>query len=451
MSEFNSVQAAHLLRRAGFGATPEEIDDVLLLGREGAVDYLIHYEQIDDSAMEQALAAQNYLQPPAGQPLSLPAIQQWWLFRMLHTRRPLQEKMTLFWHDHFATAVSKVVSRELMLQQNELFRRLALGNFGEMLVEVSKDPAMIIWLDNNTNVKGSPNENYARELMELFTMGINDVITGEPNYTEEDIHESARAFTGWTIRRGRFFFNSSQHDYGTKTFLGEAGAFNGEDIVDILVKRRATARFMSKKLLEFFVYPNPEPELIEEVADVYLNNQYNMMAVVRHILLMNAFYSERALFANIKSPTELVIGTIRMLKATATPHRVILGAMSLMEQTLFNPPTVAGWDGGLNWINTATLLVRYNFANGLVSSRGGPVATFDPNRLLEGQNLTTAEQIVDHFLNVFGPLPVSTATRQALIDYLNSDGPFTLNAQTIDRQVRGLIHLILTLPEYQLN
>jgi uncharacterized protein (DUF1800 family) len=451
MSRFNQEQAAHLLRRAGFGGTTEEIEALIRLGREGAVDYLVHYERVDDSAMEQALAAQNYLQPRPGQPLSLPAIQQWWLFRMIHTKRPLQEKMTLFWHDHFATAVSKVVVRELMLQQNQLFRRLALGNFRELLVAVSKDPAMILWLDNNTNIKGNPNENYARELMELFTMGIDDVITGEPNYSEHDIQEAARAFTGWTIRRGQFFFNSSQHDYGSKTVLGQTGDFNGEDIIDILVGQRTTARFMAKKLLEFFVYPDPEPDLIEEVADLYLDSHYSIQAVVRHMLLLDAFSSEKAYLANIKSPTELVIGTIRMLRATATPQRAFLGALSLMEQTLFNPPTVAGWDGGLNWINTATLLVRYNVANGLASARGGPVATFDPGRLLQGQNLTTAEDVVDHLLQILGPLRVSTETRQALIDYLNGSGPFTLTPQTLDRQVRGLIHLIMTLPEYQLN
>ena len=448
MSEFDQVQAAHLLRRAGFGGNQEDVQYLVLLGREGAVDYLLNYEQVSDSAMEQALAAQDYLRQ---QPLNLLGIWQWWLFRLLNTRRPLQEKMSLFWHDHFATAISKVTIAELMLQQNQLFRSLALGNFREMLLQVSKDPAMIIWLDNNTNIKDSPNENYARELMELFTMGIHDVIAGEPNYTEQDIHESARAFTGWTIRRGRFFFNASQHDDGTKTFLGETGNFDGGDIVDILVKHPATARFMSKKLLEFFVYPNPEPELIQQVADIYLESQYDIKSVVRHILLMDTFYSEKALLANIKSPTELVVGTIRMLRATATPHRTILGAMSLMEQMLFNPPTVAGWDGGLNWINTATLLVRYNLANGLTSARGGPVATFDPNRLLQGQNLTTAEDVVDYCLKIFGPLPVSQETRQALIDYLNSAGTFTLSPQIIDRQVRGLIHLIMTLPEYQLN
>jgi uncharacterized protein (DUF1800 family) len=450
MAEWNYEQAAHLLRRAGFGGTPEDIEFFLVLGHEGAVDYLVNYEQVSDSAMEQALERRGYLETERGQQLPLANIQQWWLFRMIHTKRPLLEKMTLFWHDHFATAVSKVVSRPLMLQQNELFRRLALGNFREMLVGVSQDPAMIVWLDNNTNVKGSPNENFARELMELFTLGITDVITGEPNYTETDIQEAARAFTGWTIRRGRFFFNASQHDFGQKTVLGRTGDWGGEDIVEILVELRATARFLARKLLEFFVYPDPEPELIEAIADVYLDSNYDMRTVVRQILLSEVFMSEKALLANVKSPVELVVGMIRELKAEIDT-RFLLGPLALMEQMLFNPPTVAGWDWGLGWINTATLLTRYNVASALASVRKTRGAAFDPARLLPKGGLQSAEEVVDHFLHILGPLPVASLTRQALIDYLNGDGPFELNARTIDKQIRGLIHLILTLPEYQLN
>ena len=451
MSEWTYEQAAHLLRRAGFGGTPDDVEFLLRLGREGAVDYLVNYERVDDSAMERALETQRFLEVERGRQLSLGQIQQWWLYRMLHTRRPLLEKMVLFWHDHFATAVSKVVSRELMLRQNELFRRLALGNFRELLVEVSKDPAMILWLDNNTNVKGHPNENYARELFELFSMGIEDVITGEPNYTERDIQEAARAFTGWTVRRGHFFFNGRQHDYGTKTVLGETGEFNGEDVVDIVVKQRATGRYLAKKLWEYFVYPDPEPEIIEEVADVYFESHYDLRAVVRYILLHDAFYSERALFANVKSPVEFVVGAIKHLRMEVPP-RFLLGPLALMEQVLFNPPTVAGWDWGLSWINTATLLVRYNAASALTSARARDVR-FDPTRLLGSGEFKSPEEVVDRLLWALGPLRVPEATRSALVEFLaqGSGGAFVLDRRTLDRQVRGLVHLILTLPEYQLN
>lgn len=446
---FDRIQAAHLLRRAGFGGTQEEIDNFVQLGKEGAVDYLIEYEKIDDSAMEKALADQNFFPDPTNPNFRLS--QAWWLFRMIYTKRPLLEKMTLFWHNHFATAVKKVGNMRPMLKQNELFRKFALAKFDTILLEVAKDPAMIIWLDNNTNIKGKPNENFARELMELFTMGINDVITGQPNYTEQDIKESARAFTGWTIRQGEFYFNSSLHDYGQKTFLGQTGDFNGDDIIKILAPRQATARFMSKKLFEFFAYPNPEAQIIEELAQVYLDSKFDIKAVMRHLLLMDAFYSEKARYAIIKSPVELGVGTVRMLKANIN-MRGIPGFMSLMEQDLFNPPDVAGWDMGLGWISTATMLARYNFANTVATARGGNVGTFSPEALLQGKDLQTPEAVVEYFLELLGPLTVSDQVKKVLADLLRpASGSFVLDAQTIDRKVRGLIHLIMTLPHYQLS
>ena len=450
---FDDIQAAHLLRRAGFGGTQTEISDLVLMGREAAVNQLVDYELVDDSEMEQELEALNLLEPPENMQLSLQQIQQWWLFRMMNTRRPLVEKMTLFWHDHFATAVSKVVNRGYMLQQNFLFRDRALSNFEDLVVEVARDPSMIVFLDNNTNIVGAPNENFGRELMELFTTGINDVVTGEENYTEFDIQESSRAFTGWTIRRGSFFFNAAQHDFGQKTFMGQTEDFNGEDIVNILVNLQATARYLSWKLLEWFAYPDPEPELIDEVAQVYFDNNFDMREVVRHILLSDAFCSDKALNATVKNPVEFIIGAIRNLEAEIHP-RFLIGFLSLMEQVLFNPPTVAGWDWGLSWINTATLLVRYNTANTVASARGGgrgAAAVFDPNIVLSSSDAASDQAVVDLFLRVLGPLQVSDTTRQTLIDYLNSDGAFVLTPDSIDSKVRGLVHLILSLPEYQLN
>jgi len=450
---FDEVQAAHLLRRAGFGGTQAEIADFVSMGREAAVTYLVDYEQVDDSQMEQELEAQNLLEPNQNQMLNLPQIQQWWLFRMMNTRRPLVEKMVLFWHDHFATAVSKVVNRQYMLEQNFLFRENVLGNFEDLVLDVTRDPAMIVWLDNNTNIIGSPNENFARELMELFTTGINDVVTGEQNYTEFDIQESSRAFTGWTIRRGRFFFNAAQHDFGLKTFMGQTDDFNGEDIVNMLVNMEATGRYLAWKLLEWFVYPDPEPELIDEVAQVYFDTGFDMREVVRHILLSDAFCSDKALGGTVKNPVEFAIGTIRMLEASIHP-RFLVSLLNLMEQTLFNPPTVAGWDWHLSWINTATLLVRYNSTNTIASARGGGrdrAAEFDPEFLINRGGASSDTEVVDLFLRLLGPLSVSETTRQTLIDYLNSDGPFVVNNESIDRKVRGLVHLITSLPEYQLN
>jgi uncharacterized protein (DUF1800 family) len=453
---WNEQNAAHLLRRAGFGGPHEEAQTLVDLGLEGAVDHLINYEQVDDSAMEQALAQQNLLQAPPGKQLSLQAIQIWWLFRMINTKRPLLEKMTLFWHGHFATGISKVEVRELMFQQNQLFRHHALDNFQTILLGVSQDPAMIIWLDNLTNIKSAPNENYARELMELFTMGINDVIAGTQNYTEQDIHESARAFTGWTLRRGQFYFNSSQHDNGTKSFLGQTGNFNGDDIVAILAPRPATSRFMAKKLFEFFGYANPEPSIIQELADVYLANQSSIKAVMQHLFTMDAFYSDQALYANIKSPAEFVVGSIRLLQPTVGTALLpyLVNIMDLLQQVLFNPPTVKGWDGGLTWINTASILTRCNFADYLASLRGGHVGSFDPTTLLSSSPPADANATVDLVLNGLGPLAVPDETRKSLSDYL-TDGhdptSFQITPQTLDSKVRGLVHLVMSLPEYQTN
>ncbi len=446
-AQFDRDAAAHLLRRAGFAGTLEESDRLASLGREGAVDYLLNYEQIDDSAMERGL--ERYIQSQNLNLTQFRPIQIWWLYRMIHTKRPLVEKMTLFWHGHFATAIKKVAVAPLMLQQNQTLRRLALGSFETLTLEVAKDPAMILWLDNNTNIKGAPNENFARELFELFTLGIRDPITGQPAYTEKDIQEAARAFTGWTIRRGQFYFNASQHDDGPKTVLGRTGNWNGTDVIAFAVAERSTARFLAKKLWEFFAYPNPEPTIIEALADVYFANKYSIKAVMRALFLREEFYSERARFALIKSPVELVVGAIRQLRADLN-LRVLPGPLSLMEQDLFNPPDVSGWAGGLHWINTATMLVRYNFANLLATARGGTVGVFAPDNLLQGKSFRTPGELVDHLLQVLGPLRLSGSTRQLFVDYL-AEGGFQLNAQTIDNKVRGLIHLMMALPHYQLN
>jgi uncharacterized protein (DUF1800 family) len=450
---FDEIQAAHLLRRAGFGGTRQEIADFVSMGREASVNYLVDFEIVDDSEMESGLAAANFLEPNQNNMLNVGQIQQWWMYRMLHTKRPLVEKMVLFWHDHFATAVSKVVNREYMIEQNYILREHALGNFEDLVLDVAQDPAMIVFLDNNTNIKGSPNENFGRELMELFTTGIFDQVTGEENYTEFDIQEAARAFTGWTIRRRNFFFNAAQHDFGIKTVFGESGDFNGEDIINMLVQLDATARHMAWKLLEWFVFPDPSAELIEEVAQVYFDSGYNIKEVVRYILLSDAFCSQSALNANVKNPTEFIVGMIRMLEADADP-RAFLDSMALLEQVLFNPPTVAGWDWGLAWINTATLLIRYNVSNSLASARGRvgrSAVSFDPGNLLSTTDAASAEAVVDFFLALMGPLDVSVTTRQTLIDYLDSDGTFTVNNATIDQKVRGLVHLVTALPEFQLN
>lgn len=448
--EWNERTVAHLLRRAGFGATSEEIKFYLSMGQQKAIDYLLNYESVDDSAVEKLISDAKF---PTD---NVTGIISEWVLRMAFTKRPLQEKMTFFWHGHFATAIFKVKEEDLMVKQIGTFRRLALGNFETMLLEVSKDPAMILWLDNNTNKKGQPNENYARELMELFSMGVG-------NYTEDDVKESARAFTGWTIsRRTReFFFDANQHDFGQKTFLRQMGSFNGDDIVRIIAGQEATSRFITKKLFEFFAYPSPKESIVDRLAQVYLSSNYSIKAVMKEIFTSDEFYSTKAFSSLVKSPVELIIGTVKMLKAKLVSdgrsgYASIVGTMAQLGQVLYNPPSVKGWDPGLAWINSSTLLNRYNFANRLITNRNPRGNTVDPKLLLEGSNAQSATEVVNHLLKLLGLYDVDAATKSELKKYLqrNDDGTkgtFKLNEESMDKEVRGLIHLILSLPDYQLN
>ncbi len=259
MASLSYDEGAHLLRRAGFGGAPEEIDDLSARGREGAVDFLINFNQIDNSAMESLLATSFNL---TGDGINNGEIRRWWFTRMVNTKRQFEEKMTLFWHNHFATSSSKVQDF-FMLNQNVLLRQGVLDRFDSLLLKVSQDAAMLIWLDNITNVLGKPNENFGRELQELFTMGIKDVVTDEQNYTEQDVKEVARAFTGWNYRRQSpfaFQLNASQHDNGSKSIYtgtpwAQTGNLSGEDVITIISARPATARYLTWKLFNFFVYP----------------------------------------------------------------------------------------------------------------------------------------------------------------------------------------------------
>ncbi len=453
--EWNTSNAAHLLRRAGFAGSDVEIADLVKRGLEGSVDYLLNYELIDNSALEKFLAETIRFDVEDPRSFNRNEIRRFFLLRMAYTRRPLEEKLTLFWHDHFATAFSKVAEYPMYIQ-NLTLRRFALARFDELLLNISRDPAMILWLDNNTNVRGNPNENFGRELMELFTCGVTDVVTGEPNYTEDDVKEGARAFTGWTVKRGEFFFNENQHDFGVKTFRGASGNFNGEDIIANLTQDRATARFIAHKLFEYFVYPDPNTAIIERFADVYFANDHSIKALLRALFLSDEFYSNKARFALVKSPVEFAVGAIRQLKATGG-LRNVADTIALQGQDILNPPDVSGWTSGLGWINTSSMLERYNFANDMLINRNREIAVMiDPKLLLPPADKQNKADLVDHFLNLMGPLEVSSKTRKELQKYLTLDdsgqkGKFKLDDATIDKKVRGLLHLIMSLPEYHLN
>jgi uncharacterized protein (DUF1800 family) len=433
-------QMAHLYRRAGFGASAAELRAAMDRGLDATLDSLLNYESVEDD-VDLKLAQLN---PPLD--LSkLKDLQTWWLFRMLNTRRPLLEKMTFFWHNHFATAISKVEDAGLMLQQNQVLRANALGNFRLMLINISRDPAMLIWLDGNLNRKGAPNENFARELMELFTMGIG-------NYTERDVKEAARAFTGWQFLKDRttgattFFRNDSQHDNGSKTVLGKTGNLDGTDVIDLLAGRPETARFLATKLFKLFIHDSPTPEQVEPYAQIYLNSNFEILPVVRALLTSTLFSSDDGYLAKVKSPVEFVIGALKQLSPEAS-IATLPAETARMGQELFNPPTVKGWDGGTTWINSTTMLARMNFANNLVLARGS--TGVNPAAIVSQNGLKSPEQIVDFLVRSLGPLPLDSGARADLVGYYNqTTGNAT--ADSMDTKVRGLLHLLLGTAEYQL-
>ena len=480
MADLTKDEAAHMLRRAGFGGSSDEIEDLMSRGREGAVDYLINYAQIDDRAMDDLLKASfDFSNPLEFSRFNRGELERWWFTRMVFTRRQFQEKMTLFWHNHFATAGSKV-DDIFMYVQNLTLRDHALDGFDTLLLKVAQDPAMLIWLDGITSVKGNPNENFARELQELFTMGIADVVTGEPNYTEQDVKEIARAFTGWKFFHPRldpdpfsfaFFENPNEHDNQTKTVYGKPANYDGKDIIDVISARPATARYLTWKLFNFFVYPltatSADRSTIDKFASVYLSKNHSIKELVRAIFTSEEFFSSRARFALVKSPAELIVGSIRMLGARYNPGTSgdqeganILAAFSIiLGQELFNPPDVAGWNLNLGWINTSTLLNRFTYADLLAINRTRDLNS--PGLWLAHERLKsftkkTAKKTVKKLLSALGPLDVGSETTRTLKNYLETDDQgngidFTADDQAIDKKVRGLVHLIMCLSEFQLN
>ncbi len=444
---------AHLLRRAGFGADHETVTAAVRKGADAVIHELIHID--NTSPADTFDAMQDRLQSDFLDYRNFGDLQLWWLEKMAHTEHPLQEKLTLFWHGHFATGYSKVRNPELIFRQNQMLRAHALGNFKALTLAVSQDPAMILYLDNQTNRKDHPNENYGRELMELFTLGIG-------NYTEQDIHEAARAFTGWTYNPARreFFFAQRQHDYGTKTVLGQTGAWNGDDVVNIVVSHPACANFICTKLFKFFVFDDPKPEDVRPFARIFTASGYEIKPVMEAMFHSPVFYSDRAMWAKIKSPVEFVVDAIRTTNVQV-PMRFAPSALKGMSQELFNPPNVKGWDGGATWVNTTTLMTRFNFAMQLakLNEENQPLLQQIRERV-EQHQLRTADDVVDYFTDRILNRSVSPRTRQVLLTYLHTgpqggSRPFEISgAVALPRatllKIHGLMHVIMLTPEYQL-
>ena len=451
---FDRVKAAHLLNRAGFGGTPQEIAKVLKLGPVEAAEWLLDFP--DKSADEQSphdvpnLAAIDGLAANfrdvrhqlAGKSReerqavlkklqmanrdAMMASWEWWMKRMAAGPYPLQEKLTLFWHGHFTTSFRDERSALLIWDQNELLRKHAAGDFGQFVHAISRDPAMLDYLNNAQNRKDHPNENYARELMELFTLGIG-------NYSEDDVKEAARAFTGWTHEGEEFVFNRRQHDERTKTFLGKTGEFDGDQVIEIILAQPACAKFIAAELFAYFVYPDPDQGLVADLASVFREEKLELRPLLKTIFTSQAFYSQKAIGAQIKSPVQLVIGTVRMLGIEIPSARVLFGAMQLMGQVPFMPPNVRGWPGGHAWINASTLFARQNTAIRL-AAMSNSLSDAPAGRL---------DDVVDALVDRLIQRPIDGDQRQVLLDAIRT-------AEGKQDSARRLAQLIVSMPEYQL-
>ncbi len=455
---------AHLMRRAGFGAPYAELEARAAKGYEATVEELLNPESqpaIDDDLLYRFFPAlEGALNPTANQ--------SEWVYRMINTQRPLEEKMALFWHQLFATGNSKVDNPPELTQQIRMFRQHGLGKFDNLLVELAKNPAMIYWLDNNGNHNGAINENWGRELLELFSMGVG-------NYSEDDIKEASRAFTGWTIAPkiprnplGRFYwsfeYKPEDHDDGEKEFLGHRGRFNGEDIIDIVVRQPATAKFLARHLYNFFVADEPQvpswnitppgdPEAVDALIKAYNDSNYDIREMLRVLFLSDFFKNAR--FARVKSPAELVVGTARLAGNynTYRPGFIALAAeCDFQGQELLNPPSVESWHTGSEWIDGGSLVRRINFAAGLLGNTSLPgVRTMvDGVKAMDPQ---TPAEVVQGCLDVVGPIDVSDITRAELLAQAEETGQLRWdteeNARESEQKVGLMLALIASSRDYQ--
>ena len=457
-------KGAHLLRRFGLGASESELNYYMQDGLKSAVDKLLNCESIPEAYEFSWDIVQNAKDQikPAQAVVGYAA-------RMMMTRRPLLEKMTLFWHNHFATSAEKVTNGPLMIQQNEILRKNALGNFKTLLLEVSMDPAMLIWLDGQDNIKGRANENFAREVMELFTLGVG-------NYSEKDIQEAARAFTGWSFVRGRgkaekasaeFMFKPVLHDDGYKTVLGKSGNLTGEDVIGILCANPRVATFITTKLWNWFVYPNPDPATIKPFADDFYRSGLDIKTLLRSIVTSNEFYSEKAYRRLIKNPLDFCLTTVRAMgigesmatrlaptsadekasRARIAPAAGVSTAMKAQGMWLLYPPDVSGWKPGEPWITSATMVERISWANKIMGTAKGNIGRYPIYSLLAGD--PTPMGIAQKLASIYDA-PFSNAKLATLAQAANQ----ALNGQELTQQnanavAADVLRLIFGSPEFQ--
>src|SRR4051812_21208865 len=375
--DWSRDDAAHLLRRAGFGGTPQQIDRLHAMGKTAAVEYLLGgsakpttqpvFEKADLPGFEFSKEPDDKKAAQMTKRQDLQRLRAWWLDRMCRTDKPLEEKMTLFWHGLFCSGFMEVKETDFMFQQNELFRKEALGNYKRLAHEIVHDPAMLRYLNADQNIRGKPNENLARELMELFTMG-----EGQ-GYTENDIKEVARSLTGLAVTPRGSTFRPFRHDPGSKTIFGRTGNYGPDDVVDLIFDQPQPANYLARRLWVFFASPDPSDADILAIARALRLTNYDLKPALRAIFLSPSFYSDKVKFALIRSPAELVASTVRQLdfQPGQQAQRLLSESLTRMGQELFQPPNVKGWPGGEHWITSATLYTRYNICSILASGPPG--------------------------------------------------------------------------------
>ena len=460
---------AHLMRRVGFGAPRRELEERVAKGYDPTVDELLYPEKYGHPRADENLLFRHL--PATMLPGGRPTLGQTnFMYQMINSQRPLEEKMVLFWHHVFATGNSKVDNAFQMLIQLKMFRDYGMGNFQELLVELSRDPAMIYWLDNNESHKDSPNENWGRELLELFSMGVG-------NYTEQDVRECARAFTGWTVTYKlpklpyggfpwEYEYRPEDHDDGEKTFLGSKGRFNGEDIIRIIVRQPATARFIARHLYNFFVadeaqvsawqdIPPRDPVAINILGDAFVSSGYDIRSTLR-VLFSSDFFKEST-YNKVKSPIEVVVGTMNLVEDfKGFPKPGLIGIATeptYMGQSLLDPPSVEGWHTGAEWIDSGSLVRRINFVADRVGDLSLPGVRDIVDRV-RAQGTISPERLVESCLDFMGPVEVGERTFQQLLDHSEHEREVSWDTQEESdasaRRVAEVLQLIAASREYQL-
>ncbi len=447
---WNLKWAAHLYRRAAFAAPPRRgpadrdltswdlLQRAVEQGRDASIDELLKGGP-GQEAFDKLL--DGFAARFAANDKQLDQLQGWWLYRMVHTPHPLRERMTLFWHNHFATSVTKVGKLPLMLAQNQLLRAQALGRFRPLLAAMGADPAMLVWLDGANSVKGQPNENYARELFELFALGVG-------NYTENDIQEAARALTGWRLEESRGVFVAGRHDDGEKSIFGQKGRWRDRDVVRIVLEQPAAARFLARALFRHVVSEAAAPPdaLLEPLAEQLRHSEYDVADCLRTILRSNLFNSDHAWRARVKGPVEYVVDLLRTLDASV-PVEDLATSMDGIGQSLFAPPNVKGWEGGRAWLNSATLISRHNLAWRLVGGQDPRFSSrIDLSRIVKKHGGEQPQSRVEFLIKLLLDGEISAENRQLLQESAGKDPA----GKTEQQRLAELVHTILILPEYQL-